>query len=261
MTLYDGSVLSFVIRLERIEIDDEAARWRGHITHIPSGRRRYFQELSIITSFILPYLDEMGVSARDVDELLGEAQMAVDAHLALASARTRGWDQGDTDQKGTSMNEFTWNLNLQVTGGPRMTLGDKPKLDAYDRIDVRLETQEMKKRIDIQPSDDIHLLIIQRNPSVIAPDAPEADPDAVTYKINGKDPAISLKDQHVMLGHGAWKLLHEVPKWLEFDNKQHEAVLITILVGRDARRHGDEEPKKENTSHTNNDEASAQTAG
>ncbi|RME01413.1 MAG: hypothetical protein D6816_12340 [Bacteroidetes bacterium] len=50
---------SFLIRIWR----EEGARpaWRGHITHIPSGERRYFEELSTISLFVLPYLEEMGV--------------------------------------------------------------------------------------------------------------------------------------------------------------------------------------------------------
>jgi hypothetical protein len=31
------------------------ARWRGHITHVPSGERRYFEDLDAITAFIRTY--------------------------------------------------------------------------------------------------------------------------------------------------------------------------------------------------------------
>lgn len=55
---------SFVVRLWIEETAEEAgtATWRGHITHVPSGDRRYIKELCEILPFISPYLEEMGVS-------------------------------------------------------------------------------------------------------------------------------------------------------------------------------------------------------
>ena len=43
----DSGTFSFVIKIWVEETAGEAgqALWRGHITHIPSGRRRYFQDL------------------------------------------------------------------------------------------------------------------------------------------------------------------------------------------------------------------------
>lgn len=37
------------------------AAWRGRITHVPSGKRRYFRDLGDIAAFITPYLLDMGV--------------------------------------------------------------------------------------------------------------------------------------------------------------------------------------------------------
>ena len=52
---------SFIIRiwLEETAEEGQPAVWRGHITHVPSGRRRYLQELDALVSFIAPYLAEM----------------------------------------------------------------------------------------------------------------------------------------------------------------------------------------------------------
>ena len=49
---------SFVVRLWLEETAEETGRaaWRGHITHVPSGTRRYLTELSDIAAFITPYL-------------------------------------------------------------------------------------------------------------------------------------------------------------------------------------------------------------
>ncbi|HEX6606872.1 MAG TPA: hypothetical protein VF276_08160 [Chloroflexia bacterium] len=52
---------SFIIRiwLEETAEEGQPAVWRGHITHVPSGRRRYLQEFDALVSFIAPYLEEM----------------------------------------------------------------------------------------------------------------------------------------------------------------------------------------------------------
>ena len=56
---------SFIIRIWREETSATSgvATWRGHMTHIPGGERRYVTRLSDITTFITPYLMEMGVKA------------------------------------------------------------------------------------------------------------------------------------------------------------------------------------------------------
>lgn len=54
---------SFIVKVWREETVEEAgqARWRGHITHVQTGRRRYLQSLSGILAFIMPYLERMGI--------------------------------------------------------------------------------------------------------------------------------------------------------------------------------------------------------
>lgn len=46
---------SFLIRIWR-EADKDFT-WRGHITHVPSGEKQYFEDLEGISAFILPYLE------------------------------------------------------------------------------------------------------------------------------------------------------------------------------------------------------------
>jgi len=59
----DAGPLSFIVRiwLEEHTRDTGAAMWRGHVTHVPSGERRYIQSLDEITRFIEPYLERFGV--------------------------------------------------------------------------------------------------------------------------------------------------------------------------------------------------------
>lgn len=54
---------SFIVRLwlEEDATAERAAVWRGHITHVPSGARRYVKSLQEISAFIAPYLKLMGV--------------------------------------------------------------------------------------------------------------------------------------------------------------------------------------------------------
>lgn len=63
MDLYESNTHSFIVKIWLEETTEEAGRatWRGHITHVPSGKRRYIQELHEFTAFIAPYLEGMGV--------------------------------------------------------------------------------------------------------------------------------------------------------------------------------------------------------
>jgi hypothetical protein len=59
----EDEVHSFIVKvwLEETLAEGGKATWRGHITHVLTGRRRYLQNLSVIPIFIMPYLEEMGV--------------------------------------------------------------------------------------------------------------------------------------------------------------------------------------------------------
>jgi len=54
---------SFIIRVWLEETAEESGKvkWRGHITHVPGGDRRYFRTLNDIEMFVGSYLQEMGV--------------------------------------------------------------------------------------------------------------------------------------------------------------------------------------------------------
>lgn len=61
--LFEDNTHSFVVKiwLERTTREIGDATWRGHITHVPSGERRYLKDLHEILAFIAPYLEKMGV--------------------------------------------------------------------------------------------------------------------------------------------------------------------------------------------------------
>jgi hypothetical protein len=54
---------SFVVKVWLEETVEESgqAKWRGHVTHVSSGNRRYVESLSGIAAFIRPYLERWGV--------------------------------------------------------------------------------------------------------------------------------------------------------------------------------------------------------
>jgi hypothetical protein len=63
MELLESHTHSFVIkiRLEETAAKKNKVVWRGQITHVPSGKRRFFEHLHEIPLFITPYLQDMGV--------------------------------------------------------------------------------------------------------------------------------------------------------------------------------------------------------
>ena len=52
---------AFVVRIWLEEGAD--ATWRGHVTHVASGTHRYFLDLSELTAFIRPYLQDLRTDA------------------------------------------------------------------------------------------------------------------------------------------------------------------------------------------------------
>lgn len=63
MALPESTNHSFVVRvwLEETAEEAQAVRWRGQITHVPSQRRRYIEDLNGLNEFIGSYLQAMGV--------------------------------------------------------------------------------------------------------------------------------------------------------------------------------------------------------
>lgn len=60
MNQFEANAQSFIVRLwcEHEDVTGHPQKWRGHIDHVPSGARRYFQELSAISQIIAEFVDE-----------------------------------------------------------------------------------------------------------------------------------------------------------------------------------------------------------
>jgi len=63
LDLLEEHTHSFIVKvwLEETAAEDGQPTWRGHITHVPSGQRRYLKDLDDIKSVITPYLESLGV--------------------------------------------------------------------------------------------------------------------------------------------------------------------------------------------------------
>jgi len=63
MDLVEFNTHSFIVKiwLEEPAEDNRKGIWRGHITHVPGGERRYLESLGEIVAFMVPYLVSMGV--------------------------------------------------------------------------------------------------------------------------------------------------------------------------------------------------------
>jgi hypothetical protein len=63
MDPYEANTHSFIVKIWREEVSahTDQAVWRGHITHVPGGERRYLRNLGDLSTFIVPYIEEMGV--------------------------------------------------------------------------------------------------------------------------------------------------------------------------------------------------------
>lgn len=70
MGLLEEYTHSFIVKVWLEETAAEAGRstWRGHITHVPSGERRYLKDLDELVAFINPFLASMGVMLEDDSE-------------------------------------------------------------------------------------------------------------------------------------------------------------------------------------------------
>ena len=63
MELLEFNTHSFIVKiwLEEPGLGGRRGKWRGYITHVPSGERRYLESLNEILAFMIPYLLSMGV--------------------------------------------------------------------------------------------------------------------------------------------------------------------------------------------------------
>lgn len=69
MTLLEESTHSFIIKLWLEATDEQSQKsvWRGHITHVPSRKRVYFDQYEAILAFIRPFIDQAAPPPDEAD--------------------------------------------------------------------------------------------------------------------------------------------------------------------------------------------------
>lgn len=66
MDLYERNTCSFIVKVWVEGSDDQNGQgfWRGHITHVFSGKRQYFEDLNTVVKYVKRYLEEMDISPK-----------------------------------------------------------------------------------------------------------------------------------------------------------------------------------------------------
>lgn len=127
---------------------------------------------------------------------------------------------------------INWSLNVQISGGPKISVSQTVKVEAYDKIGVTVANGADGEDIEVQPggAGQVKALIIQSSKY-------SAD---LTYSVNAAvvnpDDRVKLDALQALIGEGAVGLLGITPppQTLYFYNDTGEDVSIQILVGRKA---------------------------
>ena len=242
MPSYEDISGSFIIKVWLEETADEAdqATWRGHITRIQTGRKRYFEDLDTMADVVASYLEGLGVEVenwRSIRRLCRAILRLLGATEKQALPIPGGQPVDIPASGGSVMAKWDYTLNATI-GDTKFSAKAKANsaVDAYDHLDVTVGVGETRK-LDIQPTDNkkaIQFLLIQRSQPAENEDDP--DPKKLHYRVNDQDPDIYLEDQHLLIGPYASNLLAQTPKSLTFTNNQRTAVQIVVLVGRNAEQ-------------------------
>ena len=132
------------------------------------------------------------------------------------------------------MANISWNVNIQVSGGPAITasMAAQP-VEATDRIEVTMSPGDTDKVVDIQPSaaNAIHLLMIKcdRYGTAFSFKASDGGADST---------AVTLDGPQVFTG-GTVALFGRAPRQLKFtNNSPDQTATVEIFVARDATPEG-----------------------
>lgn len=120
-------------------------------------------------------------------------------------------------------------LNVQVVGGPKVLISKPISVEAYDKIEVAIDTGVTGKTVEIQPGGTTQVSFLLIESSVYSSSLKYAVSDGSTDSLE-----ISLDQPHFYFGVGAVSALKVAPKTLKFTNNSGQQAAIGILVGRDA---------------------------
>lgn len=128
------------------------------------------------------------------------------------------------------MANISWNVNIQVNGGPTITasMAAQP-VEAIDRIEITVSPKERDKVVDIQPSaaNAIHLLTVK------------SDQYGEKFRFKASDGGndsteVTLDGPQTFTGGGV-ALFGVVPRQIKFtNNSDDQTITVEIFVARDA---------------------------
>lgn len=133
---------------------------------------------------------------------------------------------------------INWKMDVQVSGGPKISASQSIAVEAYDSIKVTVlgtvSGPDTVKEVQVQPGSSGQV-------SFLAITSDRYD-TGLTYSVNeDTNPSIVLDRPHILFGQGAVGLLNPdhtddtfAPTSLFFSSTISEDTEIHILVGRDA---------------------------
>jgi len=130
------------------------------------------------------------------------------------------------------MATVSYGYSIQVTGGPQITNTKLATVDAYDRVEVKLDPGAADVVVDVQPGATGQVALLAISSSLYAPQ--------ITYKVadgSGDKGPYALDAPH-FFSDGAVDVFGIAPKTLKFSNAlpagAANKATIDIFVARDA---------------------------
>lgn len=130
--------------------------------------------------------------------------------------------------------------NIGVQNGPSINVNRVMEVQAYEKINVNIKSDDTDKVVELWPSDNSGEVLLLAIASSWYGTGKPGSP-FVTYKVNDKvgnvEQDVFVLDQpHLLIGNSSVSMLNAVPKKLKFsykktDNTTPDSIDIQILVG------------------------------
>ncbi len=118
-------------------------------------------------------------------------------------------------------------VQVQVPGGPSVSLTTDMETEAYDSIKVTIPAAADKKKVDIQPGGGTQVKFLMIYSDTYS--------EQIEFRANvAANPAHKLDKPVVLSGEGSVGLLDPAPKSLFITNALAEDIVVEVLVGRAA---------------------------
>ena len=118
-------------------------------------------------------------------------------------------------------------VQVQVPGGPSVSLTTDMETEAYDSIKVTIPAAADKKKVEIQPGGGTQVKFLMIYSDTYS--------DQIVFRVNAAgNPAHKLDKPVILSGEGSVGLLDSAPKNLFISNPLADDIVVEALVGRAA---------------------------